>query len=180
MTTQYDAEVNGRLRHVSVHREEGEFVVSVGGREWKVDAARIDGHTLSLLVRLKADAKTIHSYEATVTPDPASGQHTVRIGSATFTVLLNGRRRWGRKEEGAHSSVGPERVMAPMPGKVVRVLVQQGQAVRAQQPIVVIEAMKMENELRSGRDGTVTELPVSSGQSIEAGALVAVIAGAAE
>jgi biotin carboxyl carrier protein len=65
-----------------------------------------------------------------------------------------------------------------MPGKVVRVLVQAGQAVRARQPIVVIEAMKMENELRAGHDGTVTELQARDGQSVEAGALLAVITAA--
>lgn len=208
MTSQYEAEINGRLRHVSVHREEGGFVVTVDGREWKVDAARVDAQTLSLLVsetvRLKADttsAETIRlkpdptgkqpvgsdfrrtssrtsSYEATVTPDPATGQLRVRVGPNVMGVALNGRRRWGRKEEGSHSGPGPQRIVAPMPGKVVRVLVELGQAVQARQPIVVIEAMKMENELRAGRDGTVTELSVRNGQSVEAGALVAVIGGA--
>jgi biotin carboxyl carrier protein len=62
-----------------------------------------------------------------------------------------------------------------MPGKVVRVLVNKGDPVRARQPMVVIEAMKMENELRAGRDGVITELPVSSGQSVEAGTLIAVV-----
>jgi biotin carboxyl carrier protein len=200
VTTQYEAEINGRVRHVSVHREDGAFLVSVDGREWMVDASRVDAHTVSLLVsekiRLKPEptrdpvgsgfSRTFSrtdsrssSYEATVTPDPATGQLTVRIGAAIVPVTLNGRRRWGRKEEGALSATGPERVVAPMPGKVVRVLVQQGEAVRARQPIVVIEAMKMENELRSGRDGTVAELPVRDGQSVDAGTLLAVITGAA-
>jgi biotin carboxyl carrier protein len=63
-----------------------------------------------------------------------------------------------------------------MPGKVVRVLVKQGDPVRARQAIAVIEAMKMENELRAGRDGVVVELPVTAGQSVEAGTLIAVVA----
>jgi biotin carboxyl carrier protein len=186
VTTQYEAEINGRVRQVSVHREDGAFRVSVDGREWTVDARRIDAHTVSLLVsekiRLRPERRTVSrpsSYEATVTPDAATGQLTVRVGAASVPVTLNGRRRWGRKEEGPHSAAGPERVVAPMPGKVVRVLVQQGQTVRARQPIVVIEAMKMENELRAGRDGTVAELPARDGQSVEAGALLAVITGAA-
>jgi biotin carboxyl carrier protein len=196
MTSQYEAEINGRLRHVTVHRADAGFVVTVDGRECKVDAARVDARTLSLLLsepfRVKPDptgkqpggsdcSRTFNrtlSYEATVTPDPATGQLTVRVGSTVLTVALNGRRRWGRKEEGAQTGSGPQRVVAPMPGKVVRVLVELGQTVQARQPIVVIEAMKMENELRSGRDGTVTELPVRNGQSVEAGALVAVVAGA--
>jgi biotin carboxyl carrier protein len=64
-----------------------------------------------------------------------------------------------------------------MPGKVVRVLVGPGDTVRARQAVAVIEAMKMENELRAGRDGTVADIQVRDGQSVEAGALVAVIVG---
>jgi len=94
-------------------------------------------------------------------------------------VALNGRKRSGRKEDEAHSGSGPQRLLAPMPGKLVRVLVKKGDAVRARQAIAVIEAMKMENELRAGRDGVVVELPVSGGQSVEAGTLIAVVGNAA-
>jgi biotin carboxyl carrier protein len=59
---------------------------------------------------------------------------------------------------------------------VLRVLVKPGDAVRARQPIAVIEAMKMENEIRAGRDGRVTEVAVRDGQSVDGGTLVAVIA----
>ena len=79
------------------------------------------------------------------------------------------------KRKAAHSGSGPQRLVAPMPGKVVRVLVKAGDTVRARQPIVVIEAMKMENELRAGRDGVVAEMQVREGQSVEAGTLLAVV-----
>jgi biotin carboxyl carrier protein len=62
-----------------------------------------------------------------------------------------------------------------MSGKVIRVLVQTGEAVHARQPVVVIEAMKMENELRATHDGTVAEITVRDGQSVDAGALLVVI-----
>ena len=62
-----------------------------------------------------------------------------------------------------------------MPGKVVRVLVKPGDTVAARQPLVVVEAMKMENELRAGRDGTVAEVHVREGVSVDAGALLIVI-----
>ena len=57
-----------------------------------------------------------------------------------------------------------------MPGKIVRVLVGAGDAVHARQPLIVVEAMKMENELRAVRDGTVAEIHVKEGASVEAGA----------
>jgi biotin carboxyl carrier protein len=62
-----------------------------------------------------------------------------------------------------------------MPGKVVRVLVRPGDTVRARQPLVVVEAMKMENELRAPRDGTVSDVTAREGASVEAGALLVVL-----
>ena len=62
-----------------------------------------------------------------------------------------------------------------MPGKIVKVLVSKGDPVRARQPLVVIEAMKMENELRSVGAGAVAELHVQEGQSVDAGTLVALV-----
>ena len=59
-----------------------------------------------------------------------------------------------------------------MPGKVIRVLVAVGDEVKARQPLVVVEAMKMENELRAGRDGHVTAIHVREGASVDAGALL--------
>jgi biotin carboxyl carrier protein len=62
-----------------------------------------------------------------------------------------------------------------MPGKILRVLVRPGDAVGARQPVVVVEAMKMENELRASRDGQVAEIHVREGMSVDAGALLIVI-----
>jgi biotin carboxyl carrier protein len=115
------------------------------------------------------------SHEVTLAGDAVTGLMNVHIGPSVVPVALNGRRRSGRNEDGAQSGSGPQRLLAPMPGKVVRVLVKKGDPVRARQPIAVIEAMKMENELRSGRDGVIAELPVTGGQSVEAGTLIAVV-----
>ena len=166
---QYDVEVNGRVRHVHVQRVHGGFLVSVDGREWAVDAARIDAYTLSLLTGTA-------SHEVTIAPDPVSGQLVVGIGAVPLSVAVNGRRRWGRKDETGDGNTALERLVAPMPGKIVRVLVTVGETVRRRQPLVVIEAMKMENELRASRDGAVAEVLVKEGQLVDAGALLLVVA----
>jgi biotin carboxyl carrier protein len=98
---------------------------------------------------------------------------SVRVGTTHVAVALNGRRRAG--EDRGHAASGPQRITAPMPGKVVRIPARAGDAVRARQTVLVIEAMKMENELKAGRDGVVGELHVREGESVEAGALLAVI-----
>jgi biotin carboxyl carrier protein len=167
----YEVDVGARLRQVTVARSGDGFAVTVDGRPYHVDAARIDAYTLSLVV----DKVLRRSYEVTVTPDVVTGLLTVTVAGASVTVSLNGRRRFGRKDDGGVSGAGPQRLAASMPGKVVRVLVKTGDAVRARQPLVVVEAMKMENEMRAGRDGTVGEVHAREGHSVEAGALLLVI-----
>jgi biotin carboxyl carrier protein len=169
---QYEVEIHGRLRQVTVHRADSRFVVAIGHREWVIDAARIDTHTWSLLIDEEGRTR---SHEVTLA---AAGSRalSVRVGGVLIEVSVNGGRRFGRKDEVAQAGgSGPLRVVAPMPGKIVRVLVRTGEAVQARQPLIVIEAMKMENELRAAAAGTVAEVLVEEGQSVEAGALLAVV-----
>lgn len=165
---QYEVDVGGRTRLVTVAPAGAGFAVSVDGRTRHVDIARIDSQTLSLILDNGA------SRDAVIAPDPATGHVTVSVNGAPVSVALNERRR-GRRVDARQSGTGPQRLTAPMPGKVVRVLVGAGDAVAARQPLVVVEAMKMENELRAGRQGTVAEIHAREGQSVDAGALLVVI-----
>ena len=176
---QYEFGIGGRTRQVVVHRADGTFKVTVDGGEWVVDPMRIDAHLWSLIVRPNPLGPG-SSYEVTVASRGTPGEITVGVGAVPVTVSMNGRRRWGRKEDQGHAGSGPQHIVAPMPGKIVRVLVTTGEAVRARQPVVVVEAMKMENELRAGSAGTVTEVHAVEGQSVDAGVLLVVIAAAAE
>jgi biotin carboxyl carrier protein len=187
----YEIEVAGRIRQVNVSRVDGRFAVTVDGATWMVDAARVDEHTWSLLVDREghegrvsegrpADAAPAGfpgvsrsaSYEITVDGEPSALR--IRVGAVPVTVAL-GRRRAGRHDVHDDSGSEPQRIVAPMPGKVVRVLVEMGAEVRARQPVVVVEAMKMENEVRASRDGAVLEILAKEGQSVEAGSLLAVL-----
>ena len=166
---QYEVEVGGRRIQVVVTRTGDGFAVSVDGRTRQVDAARIDAQTLSLLI------DNVWSKDISIATNAATGQLDVHVGATPVAVNLNGRRRWGRKDDAGGTGSGPQRLTAPMPGKVVRVLVKKGDTVTARQPVVVVEAMKMENELRASRAGTVAEVQVSEGMSVEAGAPLLVI-----
>src|SRR5262245_19044865 len=130
----YHIEVNGRVRHVEVHRAEGRFLVSVDGREWDIDAARVDAQTLSLLIRAAStgpESGQTWSHEVSVAPDPVGAGLAVRVGDVPVSVSMNGRRRWGRGDDSAAGQSSPEQLLAPMPGKIVRVLVKTGEAVSA-------------------------------------------------
>jgi biotin carboxyl carrier protein len=173
---QYEIDVNGRSRRVTIRRVDSCFVVSVDGREWTVDSTRVGAHSISLLIETPAGGQLLsRSYQVSLAPDAASGGQVVRVGDTPVKVSVNGRRGWGKKEDGSQSGGGPQRIVAPMPGKIARVLVKRGEPVQSRQPIIVIEAMKMENELRAVTDGTLAEIHVQDGQSVEAGALLAVI-----
>ena len=163
----HEIEVGGRIVHVTVTRTGATFAITVDGHTRQINAARIDAHTLSLIVDGACPK------EAVVTPD-AAGQLVAIVDGTPIAVAVNGRQRRPR-HQAAPASAGPQKVTAPMPGKIVRVLVAAGDAVRARQPVAVIEAMKMENELRAGRDGTVAEVLGRQGDSVEAGALLLVI-----
>jgi biotin carboxyl carrier protein len=175
---QYEVEVNGRIRRVFLQRTGGRFVVSVDGRTRQVDVARAGdsggaagtnvARTLSLIVEPGA------TFDVGIVPDTATGFLSVRVGGVSCTVALNPGRRRREHDESGHGS-GPQRLVAPMPGKIVRVGVAPGEFIRARQTVVVIEAMKMENELRSARDGTVDELHAREGALVEAGELLVVI-----
>ena len=169
---QYEIDVQGRVRQVTVHRTGNTFEVTVDGRSWRVDAAQVDTTTMSLLFAPEGDRDNL-SYDVGFATDPATGLLWVRVGTTHIPVALNGRRR--RRDETGQAGAGPQRIVAPMPGKIVRVGVKAGEAVHARQTVVVIEAMKMENELKAGRDGTVGELHAQEGASVEAGALLVVI-----
>jgi biotin carboxyl carrier protein len=182
---QYEVELGGRRRRVVVMRAGDGFAVTVDGHTRHVDAARIDAHTLSLLMDNVSPADNSaaepdrnghrRGYEVSIVPNPAGDELTVHVGSAPILVRLNGLRRSGRRDEGGAAATGPQRLVAPMPGKVVRVLVKPGDLVGPRQAVVVVEAMKMENELRASREGTVTEVHAHEGISVDAGALLIVI-----
>jgi biotin carboxyl carrier protein len=179
-----EIEAGGRVRHVSVTRTGAGFAVSVDGRTWNVDAERIDAHTLSLLLDTgdtesdvpSGSAPGNLSKEVVVVRGKIAGQVTVYIDDTPVSVSMNGHRRWSRGEQdGQAGASGPLRVTAPMSGKVVRVLVAVGEKVGSRQPLLVVEAMKMENELRASREGTVTEIHAREGMLVEAGTLLAVV-----
>jgi biotin carboxyl carrier protein len=167
----FHIDVGGRTREVEVTPAGEGFAISVDRRRFHVDAARIDATTLSLVV------DSVFSHEVVIVRgalNPAP-HVTVRVGALDIAVGVNLRRRAGASGARAAAGSGPQRVIAPMPGKIVRLPVSAGDRVSAGQPVVVVEAMKMENELRASRDGTVADVPAREGASVEAGALLVVI-----
>lgn len=165
----FDIDVGGRQRRVSIepagdaNGQGGRFRVSIDDAAWVVDGRRTDlGWSI-----VYADGG--RSVDAAVT-EQAKGAVLVQLPRADVRLAVDGRRFRGVAADGP--SAGDAGVSAPMPGRVVRVLVKPGDEVRARQGLVVVEAMKMENELAAPRAGRVAEVLVAEGQPVDAGRLL--------
>jgi biotin carboxyl carrier protein len=173
----YHAVVAGEERLVEVVPRGSSYRVAIhegkvegpSPRVLVVDAVHLAGRAMSLLV----DGRSVRCEV-----EPAKdGRLAVLVGDEVHALeILDERRLRLRRASGKFTVEGPQRVDAPMPGKVVRVLVKQGDRVKEGQGLLVVEAMKMENELKSPKAGVVAELHAQEGQPVEAGAKLAVVA----
>ena len=172
----YEVAVGGTVRTVSVQRKGQLVYVDIDGRPYVVDARRVGDTMLSMLVHGGNGSLPVRSVDATFALQESPGDLEVHVGGRTIPVQVRQPGAFGRSRAEVQSSgTGPQRVSAPMPGRVARVLVKTGDAVKARQGLVVVEAMKMENELRSARDGHVRDVSVVEGQSVDAGAVLVVV-----
>lgn len=168
----FEIDLNGRTRTVAIEKtSEGQYRVLLDGEPHMVDAARVGVHGLSLLL----DGDHGVSREVQVTPTATRGALLVTLGGRTVTATVNGRRTGRAGADTGAGAHGEQPIVAPMPGRVVRVLVSPGDEVAARQGVVVVEAMKMENELRSPKAGRVKEVNVAPGASVEAGRVLLVV-----
>ena len=172
---QYRLVIGERTRTVSLQRQGEGWRFTVDASAFDVHAADVDGRTLSLLVGGTTGAGSGRSVPAVVVPGRRPGELQVAVQGRTMGVAVMADERSRRRGGGASDATGPQRIIAPMPGKVVRVLVAPGDEVRPKQGLVVIEAMKMENELRAARAGRVVSVSALEGQSVDAGAVLAVV-----
>ena len=113
------------------------------------------------------------SYEARIEEHPEGG-FVVVIDGDRFEIEVRDPRAWTRKAGGAGDQ-GVQRVTAPMPGKLVRVLVAAGDTVEPGQGLVVVEAMKMQNEMKASRSGKVMTVPAKEGATVAAGEVLLTI-----
>jgi biotin carboxyl carrier protein len=174
-----EVEVDGLVRRVALERRDEGYVVQMDGRSIPVDLCEPSPGVISLLMGdgtwdgSADDFVGGHSYRCvhTVTAD----EETIAVGAWQHRVAVNDPRslRAQRRRPGAGN--GTLQIKASMPGRVARVLVTPGETVVAHQGVVVIEAMKMQNELKAARDGRITEVRVAAGDKVTSGQVLAVL-----
>ena len=157
--------IGGVSRSVELARNGSGWSISLDGTALDADVAEVAPNTFSVLLNGE-------SHEVRVAPMPGGGVK-LHTGTAEYEAEVVDSRAWRGRRHGALEAEGRQHVAAPMPGKVVRILVSAGGAVKAGQGIIVVEAMKMQNEIRSPKSGRVERLLVREGQAVNAGETLA-------
>jgi biotin carboxyl carrier protein len=161
----YDISIDGTNHRLDLNQVEGRWTCRLDGREIAVDAVLARPDVLSLRIDNKA-------YE--VKCERVGSEMHLWVGSVRFATEVRDPRSFRGRVRAADDH-GPKKLLAPMPGRVVRVLVNQGAEVEAGAGVLVVEAMKMQNEVKSPKKGTVQKILATEGAAVNAGDVLAIV-----
>ncbi len=155
---EFTYDVNGTLHRLTVEEKDGSYAVRDGEREYAADVRRAADGELTILIGGRA-------YAALIARD--KDRRIVDIGGREHIVREPDEAAGGGGEGAQHAAGGGLKIRPPMPGKVIKVQVSVGDAVRKNQTLVIVEAMKMENEIRSEIEGVVRKIHVAPGDLVD-------------
>jgi biotin carboxyl carrier protein len=161
----YEISIDGKNYRLELNQSEGRWSCRLNGREIEVDAVLARPNVLSLRIGNKA-------YE--VKCERVANDVHIWVGSQRFAPEVRDPRSL-RSRSHAADDHGPRKLTAPMPGKVVRILLTQGVQVEAGAGVLVVEAMKMQNEIKSPKNGIIQKILVSEGAAVSAGDVLAIV-----
>jgi biotin carboxyl carrier protein len=153
-----------RTRTIELERVADRWRIALDGEPVQADAVEIAPNTLSILLRGE-------SHEIRIARNP-DGKLSIQTGLRQFTAEVTDSRSWRGRRLAHVEAEGRQHIVAPMAGKVVRLLVKTGDPVGAGQGLLVVEAMKMQNEIRSTKSGVVERLLAKQGQPVNAGEIL--------
>jgi biotin carboxyl carrier protein len=162
----FEAELSGETIAIEVTGQEGRYRVAVGDEVCEVDAHEAAEGIWSLLI-----GDVSHMVDVS----ERDGVSVVEVDGESYRIRVEEETRYIIRTRGGKAAAGGQVLRAPMPGKVVHIEVEVGQAVKPGDGLVVLEAMKMENEFRAAVAGTVREIRVQAGQTVNAGDALLVI-----
>lgn len=159
----YSVTVDGKSYEIEITSVDERWKCNINGRECEIDFVQHAGGVASLLI----DGKSFEIRQW--------AEDIISIDGRRYQATVEDLRSWrGRRSRDSGQS-GPQKITASMPGKIVRVLGREGESIEAGQGIIVIEAMKMQNEIKSPKAGTLQKILVREGGNVNAGEVVAVI-----
>jgi biotin carboxyl carrier protein len=160
----YEVKIAEQGYRVELERTESGWKCRLDGRELPLDVIAGEAGVLSLLLAGKSYA---------VKQENAGTETKVVVGQERFSVSVRDPRSFRSRHSAGATTQGIKKITAPMPGKVVRLLVAEGSAVEAGQSVIVIEAMKMQNELKAPKSGVLKKINIAEGAAVEAGQALA-------
>jgi biotin carboxyl carrier protein len=162
----YEIVIDGKSFRLELERVQDLWRCGLEDKDIQVDAVLARPDVLSMVVEGKAyEIKREHT---------ATDVH-LWVGSARYSAELRDPRSLRSRRATMATDQGPRRLLASMPGKVVRVLLEEQAAVEPGQGILVVEAMKMQNEIKSPKRGTVQKIVATEGTAVNAGDLLAIV-----
>jgi biotin carboxyl carrier protein len=162
----YEVVVDGNTHKVELTRSENGFLCKLDGEPVNIDAATTRRDVISLIIDGTA-------YEIKREQSPTDLHMWVR--STRYKTELRDPRSLRARRAAAGTNEGPQKLLAPMPGKVVRIIATEGSAIEQGKGLLVVEAMKMQNELKSPKTGTVSKIMVAEGANVNAGDVLAIV-----
>lgn len=156
-------------------KEDGVYSVELDGKLYNVDAQTMPSEIVTALIEHKSYDIDLDDHHQS--GDPLDGSLAVRVrGRVVRLDMLEQRRKKMKDAATAHfAHSGVLQVKSPMPGKILRYLVEEGQHVTNGQGLIVIEAMKMENEITASKDGVVKSIAQCAGNAVDGGTLLLTI-----
>jgi acetyl/propionyl-CoA carboxylase alpha subunit len=161
----YEVTIGGKNYRLDLNRADGQWTCRLDDRDLEIDAVLARPDVLSL--RIGDSAYEIKS-------ERVGNYWHLWVGSTRFVAEIRDPRSLrGRARAG--DDYGPRKITAPMPGKVVRLLVREGDEVEAGTGVAVVEAMKMQNEIKSPKRGIVQKILAGEGSAVNAGDVLAIV-----
>lgn len=162
----YNVTIDGTERRVELERVAGAWRCLLDGREVQLDAVLVQPHVLSILIEGRG-------YE--IRRERSEADLRIWVGDEPYSAEVRDPRSLSSRRLRADHGRGARQLVASMPGKVVRFLVEENAQVEAGQGVVVVEAMKMQNEIKSPKAGIVVKLAVAAGAAVNAGDVLAIV-----
>lgn len=163
------AELNDENHEVEIKRDGDKVFARVDEREYKLEASEVEPNVFLL----KNENKI---YEIFVSPQSSSGEpYKVKVKNFEFEINLIDSKRLRGSKSADGSADGVVEIKTAMPGKLVRILAEQGTEIQKGEPVLVVEAMKMQNEMKSPKDGIIKEIRFAEGATVNAGDVLAII-----
>ncbi|MBI2816395.1 MAG: acetyl-CoA carboxylase biotin carboxyl carrier protein subunit [Acidobacteria bacterium] len=173
----YSICINGQERFLELTRNGG-VSCTLDGERFEADVIEVKPGMYSLLINGK-------SFSVSVAPAVEGGaapsrngdaqEYTVEAGGERYSVVVRDPKRSARARRAKPTLEGKQNIVSLMPGKIVRLLVSEGQDVQSRQGVIVVEAMKMQNEIKCPMPGKVQKILVRTGQAVNTGEVLLIV-----